>query len=49
MTFVYSDEAIEEINKTLKSKKFYVGSNGKLNYSVNTDTIKFVLQNMTGP
>ena len=45
---VYSDEAIEDIDKYLNSKKYYVASNGKLSFSSNTDTVKYVLQNMTG-
>lgn len=30
----------------MSSRKFYVGTEGKLNRSVETDTVKFVLHNM---
>lgn len=46
--FVYSDEAIEEINKALKSRESYVDHAGGLRTSANMDIIKMVLRNMTG-
>ena len=47
-TAVYSDEACAEIRKYFDSKKAYVGSDGRFLADINVDTIKFVLQNMTG-
>lgn len=44
----YSDEAIAEVNKLFQSRKFYIGTDGRMNFSTSTDTIKFVLHNMTG-
>lgn len=44
----YTDEAIAENNKFLNSKACYVGADGGLNYDTNTDTINYVLQNLTG-
>lgn len=44
----YSDEAIAEVNKLFQSRKFYIGTDGRMNFSTATDTIKFVLHNMTG-
>lgn len=48
MTSVYSDEAVNEVNKYLNSKKAYVGTDGKFIASTNVDTVSFVLFNMTG-
>lgn len=31
----------------MQSAKYYVGSNGKINFSAETDTTKFVLHNLT--
>lgn len=45
---VYSDNAIAEIKDYLNSAKFYVGFSGEMNFSAETDTIKYVLKNMTG-
>lgn len=47
LNVVYSDEAIEEAEKLMNSKRYYVGSNGKISFSAETDTVKYVLQNMT--
>jgi len=46
--FLYSDEAIEEINKNLASREAYVHPSGKLRTSVEVDTLSLVLRNMTG-
>lgn len=43
----YSDEAKEEIAAFLHSKAYYVGTDGKISFSANTDTITYVLHNMT--
>jgi hypothetical protein len=47
-TSVYSDESIEEVKNFLNSKACYVNTNGEFSYNVNTATIKFVLQTLTG-
>lgn len=47
-SITYSDEAIAEVDKLLNSRKFYIGTNGKMNFSIGIDTINFVLHNMTG-
>ena len=44
----YSDESIKEIKDFLNSKRYYIGTDGKITYSVNTDTVGYVLRNMTG-
>jgi len=47
-TVVYTDEAVKESDEFLTSKRGYVGSNGKFKADCNTDTIKYVLHNLTG-
>lgn len=47
-TVVYSNDSIDEIKQKLNSRNFYVGTDGKINFSTSTDTIGFVLANMTG-
>ena len=47
-TAVYSDEAVLEIKNYLASRKAYVGTDGKFLASISTDTINYVLYNMTG-
>lgn len=44
----YSDESIQEIARHLKSKKAYVGTNGKFLHSTNVSTVELVLFNLTG-
>lgn len=48
LSIVYSDEAIEEVKNYLNGKKYYINTSGKLSFSNNIDTVKYVLQNMTG-
>ena len=48
LNIVYSDEAIEEVDKYLSSKKYYINSSGNLSFSTNTSTVGYVIQNMTG-
>jgi len=45
---VYTDEAINEVTDLLNSKKYYLDFTGNLTHSVATDTIKYVVQNLTG-
>lgn len=44
----YSDEAIAEAKTFFKSKRAYIGTDGRLLYSCNIDTVKLVMFNMTG-
>ena len=44
----YSEEAIAEVSKKLDSKSFYVNTSGKISFSMATDTIGHLLQNITG-
>lgn len=44
----YTDEAIKEVKEFLASKKYYIGTDGKISFSANTDTVGYVLKNMTG-
>jgi hypothetical protein len=46
-TIAYSEQAIAEVDKYLETKRFYLGSDGKMVYSMATDTINFVVSNMT--
>lgn len=43
-----SDEAVREVTGILKQRKSYVEANGQFRSSVGTDTVKYVLHNMTG-
>ncbi len=47
LNIVMTDEAQEEINKYLKSRDYYVGVSGKMNFSADVDIIKYVLGNIT--
>lgn len=44
----YSDEAIDNANKFFKTKKAYVGPDGKFLYSCAVETVELVLHSMTG-
>lgn len=46
-SIVYSDEAITEVDDYLNNKQFYIDSSGKMPYSVFTDTVKYLLHNLT--
>lgn len=47
-TVAYSDEAVKEVNDFFKSKIAYIGTNGSFIANLETDTIKYILQNLTG-
>jgi hypothetical protein len=47
-TAIYTEDAITEAENYFKSKMAYVGHDGDFIFDTNIDTIKFVLQNMTG-
>lgn len=44
---VYSDESIKEVNKFFKSKIAYIGTDGKFIANIETDTLKYILHNLT--
>ena len=44
---VYTEEAIAEVKKAMASRKYYVGPNGKMYYSADTDIISYVLKSIT--
>ncbi len=46
---LYSDQAIEEIDKALNSREAYLDPKGGLRTSADLDTVSLVLRNMTGP
>jgi hypothetical protein len=39
---------MEEVKKLLISKKFYVGTDGRIAFSAAVDTVDYVLQNIKG-
>lgn len=45
----YSDNSIEEMAKYLKTKKAYVGTDGRFLNSTQVSTISLVMHNLTGP
>ena len=45
---VMSDQAIEEVRNLFNSLSYYVAPNGKLFFSTETDTSKFILASITG-
>lgn len=47
LNIVYSDESIQEAIDYMNSKRYYVGSDGRINFSAETDTIKYILHNLT--
>ena len=48
-TGLLTEDAIKEGEDYLKSKRAYVGTDGRLSHSTNIDTVKFVLASLTGP
>ena len=44
----YSEEAIEEVKNKLNSRSFYVNTSGKISVSLATDTVDYLVQNVTG-
>ena len=47
LNVVYTQEAKDEVAKVLSSRAYYVGVNGKMNFSAANDTINYVLASMT--
>jgi hypothetical protein len=45
---LYSQEAIAEVDTLLKKKEFYVGPDGEFTSNLSTDTITYILHNLTG-
>ena len=46
---MYSDEAKEEIDNFLNSKRAYVGTDGQFMASIGTNNVELVLHNLTWP
>lgn len=44
----YTDEAIKEVDDFFDSTIAYIGTDGKFISNVETDTIKYLLHNLTG-
>lgn len=44
---IFSEEAVEEINEYMSSRRFFVNTSGKLSFSAKTDTVGVVLKNLT--
>jgi len=47
LNIITSKEGVEEINKMLDSKEFYITPEGDITYSANSDTINLILAHMT--
>jgi len=48
LTVAYADESIKEINDFLNSKIAYIDTDGRFIANLRTDTVNYVLQNLTG-
>lgn len=48
LVVVYSIEAMVEIKKLINSRNYYVGTDGRISFSNATDTVNYLLKNMTG-
>ncbi len=44
---IFSEEALEEVNQYMSSRKFFVNTSGRLSFSAKTDTVGVVLKNLT--
>ena len=45
---MYTQEAIEEVNKYLQSRNYYVNTSGGISFSVATDTVNYLMKTLTG-
>jgi hypothetical protein len=45
---VWVKDGVDEIKHLLNSRNYYVGVNGRMNFSANNDVIELVLKSMTG-
>jgi hypothetical protein len=48
LNIVYTEDANAEIKKLLNSKKYYVDTSGKMNFSAKTDALQYTIASMTG-
>jgi len=48
LNIVFTDNANEEIKRLLNSKKYYVDTSGKMNFSAKTDALQYTVASMTG-
>jgi hypothetical protein len=44
----YSQESRQEIKKLLNSRNYYVGTDGRISFSIETDTVRYLMKTMTG-
>ncbi len=44
----YSQESRQEIKKLLNSRNYYVGTDGRISFSLETDTVRYLMKTMTG-
>jgi hypothetical protein len=47
LNILYSDEAMAEAEKYMQSARYYVGTDGRISFSSETDTVRFVVHNLT--
>lgn len=43
---VHTEESLNEMNEYFRSKRAYIGVDGRLRYSMDYDSIKFVAKNL---
>ena len=48
LNILYSIESIEEVKNFLESNQFYIGTDGRLAFSVATDTVNYFMKSFTG-
>lgn len=48
MILLFLEESKTTVKRSLASKNFYVGTDGRISYSVQTDTVKFLMKSLTG-
>lgn len=44
---LYTKEAVKEVDEILKSKSYYIMPDGKVTYSVITDTLDLTIKHLT--
>jgi len=47
VNILYTEESVDEINKLLNSKEYYITPEGEIAYSVKNDVLELVLAHMT--
>ena len=49
LNILYTEESLNELNKMLNDKKFYITTEGKITYSAGTTVTNLVLKHLTTP